>query len=257
MFQWPDVCKKIFEELKKILTSASVLTLPEGTEGFVVYCDASGCHYLYGVHVDIFTDHKSLQYIFKQRELNLHQRRWLKLLKDYDVDILYHPRKANFVVDALNRRSMGNLAHVEADKRTMMKEVHRLANLGVRLLDSEDGEVVLQNSAESSLVVEVKEKQFSDPYLLQLNEGIQKHKTMDFEQGGDDGTLRYRGRLCVPDVDGLKERVMSEAHNSRSWCSVHNKLLEILLEGIGHKGEPQHCLSSSDRWPDKAHHSDS
>ncbi|WMV25662.1 hypothetical protein MTR67_019047, partial [Solanum verrucosum] len=65
-------------------------------------------HYLYGVHVDIFTDHKSLQYIFRQKELNLQQRRWLELLKDYDVDILYHPRKANVVVDALSRRSMGS-----------------------------------------------------------------------------------------------------------------------------------------------------
>ncbi|XP_075103947.1 uncharacterized protein LOC142178428 [Nicotiana tabacum] len=227
-FQWSDACEKSFEELKKRLTLAQVLTLPEGTEGFVVYCDASGVglgcvliqhgkviayasrqlkaheknypthdlelaavvfalkiwrHYLYGVHVDIFTDHKSLQYIFKQRELNLRQRRWLELLKDYDVDILYHPGKANVVVDALSRRSMGSLAHVEADKRTMIKEVHRLANLGVRLLDSEDGGIVLQNRAESSLVAEVKEKQFSDSYLLQLKEGIHKHKTMAFEQG--------------------------------------------------------------------------
>ncbi|XP_075103258.1 uncharacterized protein LOC142177970 [Nicotiana tabacum] len=150
-------------------------------------------HYLYGVHVDIFTDHKSLQYIFKQRELNLRQRRWLELLKNYDVDILYHPRKANVVADALSRRSMGSLAHVEADKRTMMKEVHRLASLGVRLLDSEDGGVVLQN---------------------RLKEGIHKHKTMAFEQGGDAGTLRYRGKLCVPNVDGLREWIMSEAHNS-------------------------------------------
>ncbi|XP_075076665.1 uncharacterized protein LOC142163291 [Nicotiana tabacum] len=59
---------------------------------------------------------------------------------------------------ALSRCSMRSLAHVEADKRTMMKEVHRLANLGVRLLDSEDGGVVLQNRAESSLVAEAKEK---------------------------------------------------------------------------------------------------
>ncbi|XP_070047526.1 uncharacterized protein [Nicotiana tomentosiformis] len=97
----------------------------------------------------------------------------------------------------------------------MTKEVHRLASLGVRFLDSEDGGVVIQNRIESSLVAEVKEKQLNDPYLLQLKEGIHKHKTMDFEQGGDDGTLRYRGRLCVPDTDGLKERIMSEAHNSR------------------------------------------
>nr|XP_009803207.1 PREDICTED: uncharacterized protein LOC104248608 [Nicotiana sylvestris] len=157
-FQWSDTCEKSFEELKKRLTSALVLTLPEGIEGFVVYCDVSGIglgcvlmqhgkviayasrqlktheknypthdlelaavvfalkiwrHYSYRVHVDIFTDHKSLQYIFKQRELNLRQRRWLELFKDYDVDILYHSGKANVVADALSQRSMGSLAHVE------------------------------------------------------------------------------------------------------------------------------------------------
>nr|XP_009797932.1 PREDICTED: uncharacterized protein LOC104244242 [Nicotiana sylvestris] len=74
-------------------------------------------HYLYGVHVNIFTDHKSLQYIFKKRELNLRQRRWLELLKDYDVDILYHLGKANVVADALSRRSMDSLAYVEAAKQ--------------------------------------------------------------------------------------------------------------------------------------------
>ena len=54
-------------------------------------------HYLYGVHYEIFTDHRSLQYIFSQRDLNLRQRRWLELLKDYDVTNLSHPGKANVV----------------------------------------------------------------------------------------------------------------------------------------------------------------
>ncbi|XP_075088199.1 putative mitochondrial protein AtMg00860 [Nicotiana tabacum] len=112
MFQWSDACEKVFEELKKRLTLALVLTIPEGTEGFVVYYNASGV----GLGCVLMQhDHKSLQYIFKQRQLNLHQRRWLKLLKDYDVDILYHPGKANFLADALSRCSMGSLAHVEAD----------------------------------------------------------------------------------------------------------------------------------------------
>lgn len=59
-------------------------------------------HYLYGEHSDIFTDHKSLKYIFKQRKLNLSQRRWLKLLKNYNLNILYHHGKANIVTDTLN-----------------------------------------------------------------------------------------------------------------------------------------------------------
>ena len=62
-------------------------------------------HYLYGVKIQIYTDHKSLKYLFTQKELNMRQRRWLELVKDYDVEILHHPGKANVVVDALSRKT--------------------------------------------------------------------------------------------------------------------------------------------------------
>ena len=147
-YDWVDAFQQSFEELKGRLTSAPVLSLPNGRDGFVVYSDASrqglGCvlmqndrviayasrqlkkheenypthdlelatvlfalkiwrHYLYGVPCRIFTDHKSLQYIFTRKELNLRQRRWLELIKDYDCTIEYHPGKANVVADALSR----------------------------------------------------------------------------------------------------------------------------------------------------------
>jgi hypothetical protein len=57
-------------------------------------------HYLYGVQVQIFTDHKSLQYLMSQKELNMRQRRWMELIKDYDCIFYYHPGKANVVADA-------------------------------------------------------------------------------------------------------------------------------------------------------------
>ncbi|WMV24596.1 hypothetical protein MTR67_017981, partial [Solanum verrucosum] len=57
-------------------------------------------HYLHGVHVDVFTDHKSLQYVFTQKDLNLRRRRWLEFIKDYDMSVHYHPGKANVVADA-------------------------------------------------------------------------------------------------------------------------------------------------------------
>ena len=69
-------------------------------------------HYLYGETFQIFTDHKSLKYLLSQKELNMRQRRWLELLKDYDCTIEYHPGKANVVVDALSRKVSGRVANL-------------------------------------------------------------------------------------------------------------------------------------------------
>jgi hypothetical protein len=147
-FEWLEACEKSFQELKKRLTTAPVLTLPDIKKDFVVYCDASkqglGCvlmqegkvvayasrqlkkheenypthdlelaavvhalkiwrHYLMGNKCELFTDHKSLKYFFTQTELNMRQRRWLELIKDYDIEINYHLGKANVVADALSR----------------------------------------------------------------------------------------------------------------------------------------------------------
>ena len=175
-------------------------------------------HYLYGVHVDIYTDHKSLQYIFKQKELNLRQRRWLELLKDYDVDILYHPGKANVVADALSRKSMGSLTDVQPERRDMVQEIQQLSSLGVRLANSEDSGVSIREVAESSIIDEVKRHQYKDPILAQYRDAaLQKEKT-PFKVTPD-GVLRYEGRLCVPDTAGLRRQVMGEAHSAR--YSIH------------------------------------
>nr|GEY97703.1 putative reverse transcriptase domain-containing protein [Tanacetum cinerariifolium] len=148
-FEWGDKQEEAFQVIKQKLCSAPILALPEGSEDFVVYCDASikgldavlmqrekviaygsrqlkvheknytthdlelGAvvfalkiwrHYLYGTKCTVFTDHKSLQHILDQKELNMRQRRWLELLNGYDCEILYHPRKANVVADALSRK---------------------------------------------------------------------------------------------------------------------------------------------------------
>ncbi|GJS85280.1 putative reverse transcriptase domain-containing protein [Tanacetum coccineum] len=99
------------------LCEAPNLTLPKGNDDFVVYFDAShqgavvfalkiyGGHYLYGINcVPVFTDHKSLQHILHQKELNMRQRHCLELLANYDCEIHYHPGKANVIADALSQK---------------------------------------------------------------------------------------------------------------------------------------------------------
>ncbi|GJW61222.1 putative reverse transcriptase domain-containing protein [Tanacetum coccineum] len=85
-----------------------ILALPKGAENFIVYCDAShkglGAVLMQNEKCTVFTDHKSLQHILDQKELNMRERHWLELLSDYDCKIRYHPRKANVVADALSRK---------------------------------------------------------------------------------------------------------------------------------------------------------
>jgi hypothetical protein len=66
---------------------------------------------LYGQRCDIYTDHKSLKYIFTQSELNMRHRRWLELIKDYELEIHYHPGKANVIADALSKESNQYVGH--------------------------------------------------------------------------------------------------------------------------------------------------
>ncbi|KAL8123938.1 hypothetical protein AgCh_011805 [Apium graveolens] len=91
-FEWKEKCENSFQELKKRMVTAPVLALPDGKGDFVIYSDAS---------------HKGLGCVLMQygkKELNMRQRRWLELIKDYDCEILYHPGKANMVADALSRK---------------------------------------------------------------------------------------------------------------------------------------------------------
>ncbi|GJW65406.1 putative reverse transcriptase domain-containing protein [Tanacetum coccineum] len=148
-YVWGDDEKEAFQTLKLKLCSTPILSLPKGSEYFVVYCDTSlkgfravlmqrekviaytsrqlrkneenytthdlelGAvvfalrlrrHYLYDTKCMVYTDHKSLQYILDQKELNMRQHRWIKLLSDYYCVIRYHPGKANVVADALSRK---------------------------------------------------------------------------------------------------------------------------------------------------------
>ena len=80
-------------------------------------------HYLYGEQFEVFSYHKSLRYIFTQRDLNMRQCKWMEYLEDYDFTLYYHPGKANIVANALSRKSRGGLASVASWERQMLKTV--------------------------------------------------------------------------------------------------------------------------------------
>jgi hypothetical protein len=83
-------------------------------------------HYLMGTRCNIYTDHKSLKYIFTQVDLNMRQRRWLELIKDYDLEVHYHPGKANVVADALSRKSQCNCMVMDSRINTLCDELSKM-----------------------------------------------------------------------------------------------------------------------------------
>jgi hypothetical protein len=87
-------------------------------------------HYIIGKRCEVYSNHKSLKYIFTQPNLNLRQRRWLEIIKDYDLEINYHPGKANVIVDALSKRSHVNMLATTELLPEFCKEYEKL-NLGL------------------------------------------------------------------------------------------------------------------------------
>ncbi|GKB50587.1 putative reverse transcriptase domain-containing protein [Tanacetum coccineum] len=224
-----------FQTLKQKLCSAPILALPEGSENFVVYCDAShkglgtvlmqkekviayasrqlkiyeknntthdlelGAvvfalkmwrHYLYGTKCVVFTDHKSLQHLLDQKELNMRQRRWLELLSDYDCELRYHPGKANVVDDALSRKSKPKPLKVQALVMTIG------LNLPVQILNAQ---------------VEVrKEENYGTEDLCGMIKNLEPRA---------DGTLCLKNRSWIPCFGDLRALIMHESHKSK--YSIH------------------------------------
>ncbi|WMV45229.1 hypothetical protein MTR67_038614 [Solanum verrucosum] len=107
-----------------------------------------------------------------------------------------------------------SLCHIEDEKKELVRDVHRLARLGVQSVDSTKGGFMVHHSSELSLVVDVKSKQHLDPILMELKESILNKFVEVFSKGGD-WVLSYQRSLCVLDVDGLREQILEEAHVSR------------------------------------------
>nr|GEY70880.1 putative reverse transcriptase domain-containing protein [Tanacetum cinerariifolium] len=245
-FEWGDKQEAAFQLLKQKLCSAPILALPEGSEDFVAYCNASikglgdvlmqrdkvisyasrqlkiyeknytthdlelGAvvfalkiwrHYLYVTKCTIFTDHKSLQHILNQKDLNMRQRRWLEFLSDYDCKICYHMGKANVVADGLSRKEREPLrvrALVMTISLDLLKQILN-AQTEVRKLENIKKEDVRGMLVENSKNPDAIREQKLEPRA--------------------DGTQCLNGRSWIPCNGDLRTVIMHESHKLK--YSIH------------------------------------
>ncbi|GJS87759.1 putative reverse transcriptase domain-containing protein [Tanacetum coccineum] len=245
-FDWGDKQEAAFQLLKQKLCSAPILALPEGSEDFIAYCDASkkglgavlmqrekvisyasrqlkiheknytthdlelGAvvfalkiwrHYLYGTKCTVFTDHKSLQHILDQKELNMRQRRWLELLSDYDCEIRYHPGKANVVADALSRK-----------EREPLRVRALVMTIGLDLPKQ-----ILKAQTEARKPENIKKEDVGG-ILVENSKDPEKLRTEKLEPRAD-GTMCLNGRSWLPCYGDLRTVIMHESHKSK--YSIH------------------------------------
>jgi hypothetical protein len=172
-------------------------------------------HYLYGEKCEIYTDHKSLKYFFTQKELNMRQRRWLELIKDYDCSINYHPGKANVVADALSRKSSGFSAALLTTQKEIINDLERM---GIEVVMGHSGAYLASLSVQPTLIERIKLLQSGDSQLVKIMDEVRSGKKPMFNIS-DDGVLKFGNRLCVPNDPSIKKDILEEAH--RSSYTIH------------------------------------
>ena len=177
-------------------------------------------HYLLGNSCNIYTDHQSLKYIFTQAELNMRQRRWLKLIKDYKLEVHYHPGKANVVADALSRKVQCHCLRTRSGVNTLCEEFRRLS-----LSMVEHGSLA-SLVITSNLIDEIKKAQLEDKGMMKLRARINEDKLKCLD---DQGILWFGKRLVDSKNFELTKKILDEAHESQ--FSIHpgsNKMYQDL-----------------------------
>jgi hypothetical protein len=167
---------------------------------------------LYGQKCDIYMDHKSLKYIFTQSELNMRQRRWLELIKDYELETHYHSGKANVVVDALSIKSQVNMVAAHPMPYELAKEFDRLS-LG--FLNNTQGVTV---GLEPTLEQDISKGQKDDEEINEIQRLIIEGKGLDFREDAE-GVVWFKDRLYVPDIKSIQKLILKEAHETT--YSIH------------------------------------
>ncbi|GJT58648.1 putative nucleotidyltransferase, ribonuclease H [Tanacetum coccineum] len=187
----------VLMQRNKVITYASIklkihknYTTNDLELGAVVFALKTWRHYLYGTKSVIYTDHKSLQHIFDQKELNMRQRRWIELFSNYDCEIRYHPGKANVVADALSRKERMKPRRA----RAMIMTIH--SSIKARILEAQSK--VSKGANTSAEMLKGLDKQFEKK---------------------EDGGLYFIKRIWVPAYGNLRTLIMNEAHTTK--YSVH------------------------------------
>jgi hypothetical protein len=166
-------------------------------------------HYLLGNVVHIYTDHKSLKYIFTQPDLNMRQRRWLELIKDYELEVHYHPGKANVIADALDRKAHCNyLLDVRLTGEESSNRVLSILSLF---------NITLTPTLRDEIIAAQKNDEGMDHIKRRMKEG--DPKVACFREDAE-GTLWFKERLVVPKKEAFKKKILDEAHTSR--YSIHS-----------------------------------
>ncbi|KAL0543848.1 hypothetical protein IC582_018953 [Cucumis melo] len=196
-------------------------------------------HYLYGEKIQIFTDHKSLKHFFTQKELNMRQRGWLELVKDYDCEILYHPSKANVVADALSRKVSHSAALI-----TRQAPLHR---------DLERAEIVVsvgavtmqlaQLTVQLTLRQKIIDAESNDSYLVEKRGLAEAGQAVEFSISSDGGLL-FERRLCVPSDSAAYQ--ISALCSGKSTYTASNGAELYMSEIVRLHGVPVSIVSDRD-----------
>jgi hypothetical protein len=167
-------------------------------------------HHLMGAHCNIYTDHKSLKYIFTQADLNMRRRRWLELIKDYNLEVHYHPDKANVVVDAISRKAQCNYVAMDSKIATLCDE---LCKLNMEVVSPGTLDYI---SVEPTLQEQIVLAQIGDKGVQVIKEMLeQKVDKYKCFRRDSKGVLWFEDRLVVPKNPELRKKILDEAHLSK------------------------------------------
>ncbi|WVZ48679.1 hypothetical protein U9M48_000098 [Paspalum notatum var. saurae] len=181
-------------------------------------------HYLLGNTCHIYTDHKSLKYILTQPELNMRQRRWLELIKDYDLEIHYHPGKANVVADASSRKAHCNVIEARPTVRVICCEMDE-----IEMPTEQHAELysfIIEPTIKDQIIIAQKQ----DKSMAHIREGLYEKKRACFTLD-DQGVLWFKNRLVVPKDMELRKKILDEAHTSMFTMHLgSNKMYQDLKQ---------------------------